>query len=196
MRLFVALDIDDAVRVKIAHFLEGVSGFAPEARWVRAESLHVTLKFIGEKSEKDAGEISQALARIKATVIDISLRGYGFFPTARSPRVFWIGVETDEKLNALASAVDSTLAALGAPREEHAFNAHVTLARGGNPRSGNKQRGKHPTYALRRLEEKLAPFPAPEFGTMTAREFFLYQSHLSPHGSKYTKLERFELGPA
>jgi len=47
--------------------------------------------------------------------------------------------------------------------------------------------------AFQRLQEKLSALPAPEFGTMTAREFFLYQSQLSPKGSKYTKLERFAL---
>ena len=50
MRLFVALDIDDAIRDRIARFLDGVRGFAPDARWVRPESLHVTLKFIGEQA--------------------------------------------------------------------------------------------------------------------------------------------------
>ena len=59
MRLFVALDIDDAIRGRIARFLDGVRGFAPDARWVRPESLHVTLKFIGEKPEEEV-ETNQA----------------------------------------------------------------------------------------------------------------------------------------
>ena len=50
MRIFIALDIDDAIRKRIELFMDGVRGFAPEARWVRPESLHVTLKFIGNKS--------------------------------------------------------------------------------------------------------------------------------------------------
>ena len=50
MRVFVALDIDDAIRQRLQLFLDGVRGFAPDARWVRPESMHVTLKFIGEKS--------------------------------------------------------------------------------------------------------------------------------------------------
>ena len=54
MRLFVALDIDDSIRGRIARFLDGVRGFAPDARWVRPESLHVTLKFIGEKPDGDS----------------------------------------------------------------------------------------------------------------------------------------------
>ena len=49
MRIFIALDIDDSIRERIKRFMEGVRGFDPEARWVRPESLHITLKFIGEK---------------------------------------------------------------------------------------------------------------------------------------------------
>ena len=52
MRLFVALDIDEAIRRRIARFIDGVSGFAPDARWAKPESLHVTLKFIGESPER------------------------------------------------------------------------------------------------------------------------------------------------
>ncbi len=56
MRIFVALDIDDAIRARLEQFLDGVRGFAPEARWVRPESMHVTLKFIGEKSSEVVDE--------------------------------------------------------------------------------------------------------------------------------------------
>ena len=55
MRVFVALDIDDAIRARLEQFLDGVRGFAPEARWVLPESMHVTLKFIGEKSSGGGG---------------------------------------------------------------------------------------------------------------------------------------------
>ena len=92
------------------------------------------------------------------------------------------------KLASLAATVDETLAQLDIPKEEHAFNAHLTLARGGQGSgSPRRQKGDSPNRSFQRLQEKLAALPAPEFGTMTAREFFLYQSQLSPGGSKYTK---------
>ncbi len=103
MRLFVALDIDDSIRVRIARFLDGVRGFTPDARWVRPESLHITLKFIGEKPEDDIASIRRALGVIAADAIEISFRGYGFFPSTRSPRVFWVGVKSGEsRLTSLA----------------------------------------------------------------------------------------------
>ena len=194
MRLFVALDIDDAIRTRIARFLDGVREFAPDARWARPEALHVTLKFVGEKPEDDVGKITRALAPLAADAFELRFRGYGFFPGARAPRVFWIGSEGGSKLTSLAAAVDGILAQLGMPKEEHAFNAHLTLARGGRGSGApHKQEGDAPNRTFQRLQEKLAALPSPEFGTMTAREFFLYQSQLSPRGSKYTKLERFAL---
>jgi RNA 2',3'-cyclic 3'-phosphodiesterase len=194
MRLFVALDIDDAIRDRITRYLDGVRGFAPDARWVRPESLHVTLKFIGEKSGEEVEKIQRALEVIAADSLEMIFRGYGFFPGARAPRVFWLGIEGGVKLASLAATVDETLAPLGVEKEEHAFNAHLTLARGaGGSGSPRWSKGDGPNRGFQRLQEKLAALPAPEFGTMTAREFFLYQSQLSPRGSNYTKLAGFAL---
>jgi RNA 2',3'-cyclic 3'-phosphodiesterase len=194
MRLFVALDIDSGIRERIARFLDGVRGFAPEARWVRPESLHVTLKFIGEKADDDIEKVKRQLQEITADGFEMNIRGYGFFPGTRMPRVFWIGVEADSKLTFLAATVDKSLATINIPKEEHAFNPHLTLARSkgrsgatGRPNSSSRVR------RLQRLQERLVALSAPEFGTMTTREFFLYQSQPLPDGSRYTKLAGFPL---
>jgi RNA 2',3'-cyclic 3'-phosphodiesterase len=193
MRLFVALDIDDAIRNRIARFLDGVREFASDARWARPESLHVTLKFIGEKNEEEVETIKVALETIAADRFEMNFRGYGFFPSARSPRVFWIGIESGATLSFLAALVDDRLASLDIPKEEQTFTPHLTLARSGSSGSPRRQRADRPNRNFQRLREKLAALPAPEFGTMTVREFFLYRSQLSPGGSKYTKLAGFAL---
>jgi 2'-5' RNA ligase len=191
MRIFIALDIDEAIRHRIARFMDGVRGFAPDARWVRPESLHITLKFIGETAPENVDQIKEALKAVEANAIEMNIRGSGFFPGAKSPRVFWLGIEAGPSLAALASTVDDRVAALGIAKEDHPFSPHLTLARGGSgsPRSGidGFKRSFQP------LQEKLAALPVPEFGTMTAREFFLYQSHLSRGGSRYEKLAGFTL---
>jgi 2'-5' RNA ligase len=194
MRLFIALDIDDAIRERIARFVEGVSGFAPEARWMNPESMHGTLKFIGEQPEPAVDQIRHVLGTITAATTEIHFRGYGFFPTAKSARVFWIGMEASPRLVALATAIDAKTASLGIPKEERAFSPHLTLARGaGGSGSPRWHKGDCPNRSFQRLQEKLSALPTPEFGTMTPREFFLYQSQLSPTGSKYTKLAAFAL---
>jgi RNA 2',3'-cyclic 3'-phosphodiesterase len=194
MRLFVALDIDDAIRGRIVRFLDGVRGFAPDARWVRAESLHVTLKFIGEKNGEEMERIKQALEMITADAFEMNIRGYGFFPGPRAPRIFWVGIDAGPKLASLAATVDERLASLNIPKEEHKFNPHLTLARsGGDSRTRRQKKPDSAAGNFQQLQEKLAALSAPEFGTMTAHEFFLYQSQLSPGGSKYTKLAAFAL---
>jgi RNA 2',3'-cyclic 3'-phosphodiesterase len=194
MRLFIALDIDDATRAHITRFLDGIHEFVPDARWVKPESLHITLKFIGEQSEEKVEAIKRALETITGKMVELNIRGYGFFPTSRMPRVFWIGIDPGNELTALAAAVDEKLSVLGIRKEEHAFSPHLTLARGG-AKSGSprKQRDDRANGNFQRLQEKLAALPPLEFGTMTAREFFLYQSQLSPGGSRYTKLAGFAL---
>ena len=194
MRLFIALDIDDAIRDRIARFMEGVQGFAPDARWVNPESLHVTLKFIGEQPDAAVEQIKDTLRTASADTTEIHFRGFGFFPTAKSARVFWIGMEAGPQLGSLASLIDDQMASLGLPKEGRAFSPHLTLARGpGGSGSPRWRKGDGPNRAFQHLQEKLGSLPAPEFGTMTPREFFLYRSQLSPKGSKYTKLERFAL---
>jgi len=86
---------------------------------------------------------------------------------------------------------------LGIPKEARVFTPHLTLARAAG-RSGSPQRGKGdgPNRIFELLQKRLGTLPAPEFGRMTARKFFLYQSQLSPKGSKYTKLARFDLKQA
>jgi RNA 2',3'-cyclic 3'-phosphodiesterase len=190
MRIFVALDIEDPIRKRIERFIEGVRGFASDARWVRAESLHVTLKFIGEKPAEVVEAIKHALSTVRGDAIEISFRGYGFFPGVTAPRVFWVGVEAGPQLPALATAVDERTSALGIPKEEHPFSPHLTLARGGG--GSRAQRGRKSNFW--QLQEKLAALPTPDFGTMTAREFFLYQSQLLRGGARYSKLLGFPLG--
>lgn len=195
MRIFIALDVEHPIREAIQRFMQGVRGFAPHARWVRPESLHVTLKFVGEKPVEAVEELRQALSGVRGEVFDLTFRGYGFFPTARSARVFWVGIETGSQLAMLASAVDEITSTLGIPRENHAFSPHLTLARGGGRSAGpgwHKDDAANKNFKI--LQDKLSAMPAPEFGRMTAREFFLYESELMRGGSRYTKLARFPLG--
>jgi 2'-5' RNA ligase len=98
----------------------------------------------------------------------------------------------------LAVAVDQQSARLGVPKEDRAFSPHLTLARGGvrgtrSSGSPHQHKEDRPNRSFERLQEKLAALPTPEFGTMTAHEFFLYQSELGRGGSRYTKLSRFAL---
>jgi 2'-5' RNA ligase len=194
MRIFVGIDVDGEIRTKIARLLPGVCGFAPDARWVRPESLHITLKFIGEQKPEQVAAIAERLQLVKGKTAEIRFAGYGFFPTAKAPRVFWIGIQVGPELAELASSVDCALAELQIPREDRPFSPHLTLARGGGASGSPKWRkGDGPNSAFAELQKRVAAMSELDFGTMTAREFFIYQSQLSPGGSKYSKLHGFPL---
>ena len=202
MRIFIGIDLDPEVRARISLFLEGVEGFAPDARWVRPESLQITLKFIGEQTPERVEAITERLRRVQGSAFEIRSAGYGFFPTAKAPRVFWIGIQAGPQLAELAESIDMATAELGIPREERPFSPHLTLARAGaagrrsaGRRSGSPKwrKGDRPNAVFAVLEKRLAAMGEVDFGTMTAHEFILYQSQLSPKGSKYTKLQRLPL---
>jgi 2'-5' RNA ligase len=194
MRLFIGIDLDPDLRTRIERFIEGVQGFATNARWMRAESLHVTLKFIGERPQEHVEALTQRLRRVESGSFELRFTGYGFFPTVKAPRVFWIGIQADAHLAELAANIDAATSELGIPREDRPYSPHLTLARAGG-RSGapNWRKGDAPNAAFSVLEKRLAAMGELDLGRMTAREFILYQSELSPRGSQYTKLQRFPL---
>src|SRR5229473_8586363 len=109
MRIFVALDIQEEIRKRLQHFMDEVRGLVPGARWVTPESLHVTLKFIGEKPETAVNQIKEVLGSINAEPFQIRFRGAGFFPTAKAARVFWVGIEGEAGLADLAAKVEKSL---------------------------------------------------------------------------------------
>jgi 2'-5' RNA ligase len=178
MRTFIALDIPGDIRARMMEYLERARRLAPKARWARPEGLHVTLKFVGEVSDAHVREMTTALSAVKAPTFQVSFEHVGFFPNPKSPRIFWIGVQGGQALPQLAATVDATL---GLPREDKAYRPHLTLARAGSAGS------------LKQLLPLLTPEAPPRFGTMTAQEFWLYQSEPQRGGSRYTKLERFGL---
>ncbi len=183
MRTFIAIDITAEIRERLIEFVEKHRPLFANARWIRPEGAHITLKFLGEIDLEQKDRIEAALSRVKATPFDIRVRGVGFFPGTRAPRVLWAGTEAGEPLAALASYVEKELAPLGFAKEKQAYRPHLTLAR------LDPKKTKNSASAAQDLIER----PQPDFGTMTATEFFLYQSKLSPHGSHYAKLARFVL---
>ena len=151
MRIFIGIDLDPEVRGRISRFLEGVQGFAPDARWVRPESLHITLKFIGEQTPERVEAIAERLRRVKGGEFEIRSGGYGFFPTAKAPRVFWIGIQAGPQLAELAEKIDMAVAELGIPREDRPFSPHLTLARAGAGEDRARRNGAKATGPTQRL---------------------------------------------
>jgi 2'-5' RNA ligase len=159
---------------------------AETLRWSRPEGLHITLKFIGEISESQLSEVERRLTRMPAVpAFTISVRGSGFFPSAKRPRIIWLGVEAGEELSHLARAIDAELGRMDIPAEARAYRPHLTLARAEG------------TEPLNKLQDQLNRLGRIDLGTFTADEYFIYQSQPSHGGSIYTKLFRIAMnGPS
>jgi 2'-5' RNA ligase len=185
MRTFVAIDIPDEIRRKIQDIIEALRVAATNVRWSRAEGLHLTLKFLGEIPPTKLEGIKTSLAAVHLHApLALRVQGIGYFPNERSPRVIWLGLEGGAELRELAARVEENLQPLGFPKEDRPFTAHLTLGRLPTP-------GKIASVQeLLRQREPLA------LGSFTATEFFLYESKLSPGGSVYLKIARFEISPA
>jgi 2'-5' RNA ligase len=190
MRFFVALDIDPEIRERIARFRNQMRMFAPDVRWVGPETFHVTLQFLGET--KKADEIRRALKEVKTNPVQLTFRDAGFFPNPKAPRVFWVGIESDQHLETLADSVARATRPLGFERDAGPYTPHLTLARAGSGRP-RPVPGERPASGLQRVRDELAKLPSPDFGTMTAHEFYLYESHLSPEGARYEKRASYPL---
>ncbi|MGA2370758.1 MAG: RNA 2',3'-cyclic phosphodiesterase [Candidatus Korobacteraceae bacterium] len=190
MRLFVALDIEPEIRKRIGEFRNQMRTLAPDVRWVGPETFHVTLQFLGETMKLD--EIRGALQAVKIAAVPMAFRGAGFFPNPKSPRVFWVGIESDEHLQELANSIGAAVEPLGFERDAGPYKPHLTLARAGSGRP-KPIREEHSAPGLPAVRVKLESLAPPEFGRMTAREFCLYESKLSPTGAQYTKLAQYPL---
>jgi 2'-5' RNA ligase len=184
MRVFVALDIPEHVRNAIADYVRELAAVRGGARWVRTESMHVTLKFVGETSPEKVESIRAELAGVKSNAaVQLSFRGTGFFPNARHPRVFWAGIESSSNLEEIAREIEARLERLGIPREQRAFQPHLTLARFKSEE------------CLPQLLAALERLGAREFGECICREFHLYESRLGRSGAVYTRLATFPFLP-
>jgi len=188
MRLFVAIDVPESIRALVAQTGELLKAAAPDARWVRPESMHLTLKFIGEQPDENAEAIKSALAKVRVrSAVKLQLNSLGFFPRKRFPTVLAVSVlplpasgGAGSSLGSLADKIEFHLEPLKIPREARGFRAHLTVAR-------LDPRANHAALAAA-LEQ--GPMRA-DFGTFETSEFHLFRSQLQRSGAVYAKLATF-----
>jgi 2'-5' RNA ligase len=180
MRTFVAIELPESIREALAREQARFRAACPDARWTRPEGIHLTLKFLGEITARQEAQVKEVLGRMDPFEgFSVRAQGFGFFPGAKRPRVFWAGLDAPPDLARLAAQVESTLAPLGFPPGKRAFNPHLTLARFKIPRPQP------------RLEVLVAAQNNPLLGSFEVSEFFLWESRLLPGGAEYQKLARF-----
>jgi len=184
-RLFFALELPAGVKDSLAQIQRRLKASRADVRWVRLESIHLTLKFLGNVEAGRVEELISAAGPAAAACPPLRLRpaSAGCFPRLMSPRVVWTGLEGDlEPLGRLAAGLEAALAELGFPPEGRPFSPHLTLGR------VKSSRGR---VELIETVRGLWDFQGPEF---TARELILFRSQLDPAGAVYTPLRAVPLG--
>ena len=164
MRAFFAVPLDDALRPGLAAVQEDLRAAGAEVSWVRPESLHLTLKFLGEVPDQARFDLP------RFAEFELELADVGEF----DGRVVWAGCRGDVgPLREVASALEEAGESVGVPREKRRFSPHVTIGR---------IRSRRQLSALR---EKMKRWQGHVFGPWPVRRVVLFRSETSPRGSVY-----------
>ena len=169
-RLFVAIDIPREIRDALTRF----AGELPAARWVPADQLHLTLRFIGDVGPQTFAAIKGAVSGLRFPGFPLELRGVGHFPPGKHPRVLWVGVAPNDALGQLHQDLELALIDTGLAPEERPFSPHLTLAR---------LRESAPA-SVGSFETKHCELVFPSF---EVREVVLFSSVLTPQGAIHSK---------
>jgi 2'-5' RNA ligase len=170
--------LPESVRAGLQLYLssvsENVSGFA----WVRAENLHLTLRFLGHIDPAQVEAVGSALESVRGRAFGVRLGGLGSFGGRNHTRVVWLAVtEGQQDLTDLASQVEQATVRAGLPGEGRPYRAHLTLGRA-------RARGGAPRPELP---------PPPQLPDFRVADFVLYQSTLRPGGALYQPLRTYRL---
>jgi 2'-5' RNA ligase len=184
MRLFIAIEIPDEIKQRMAEVQRRLQDTSVDAGWTRPEGIHLTLKFLGEVPEAKVRDIINGLQHAAEVVgpFRLEVGGVGTFPSPKNARVVWVGVSGDvEKLARLQSSVEETISEIGFERDKRAFTPHLTLGR-------TKYLRSRDTW-LKALDEvkdiRLSGFDVAAVSLM--------KSELKPSGAVYTEVGRIEL---
>jgi len=189
IRTFIAIPLPRPLLGKLADLQRQLERQVPHrsVRWVRPESIHLTLKFLGDTLVERLPEIKRALATVArhAPACTFAVEGVGCFPNPRRPRVVWVGVqEPTGRLAALQDAIEEVLTPFGYEPEGRGFTPHLTLGR---------VHRKAPRSDVAQVGAVVAGIEVGLLAEVPADRFALIRSVLKPSGAEYTTLEEFVL---
>jgi len=186
MRLFIALFPPENVVEEIENVLKRCHR-NKGVRWVGRESLHLTLKFLGDVAPETRPEMESALSALcrKQSPFSLQCRSWGLFPHLRKPRIFWTHLEGDrETVSRLAGLLADEMVSHGFAKEDRDFVPHLTLGRA---------RGAVPSTLVEQFGKLFDGFQTAMFQVNSIQ---LVQSHLSAQGVRYEILRSFPFGPS
>ena len=181
IRAFIAVELPSGLKNELAELETQLKKASPPVvKWVEPNSIHVTLKFLGEISEDSIEELMLAIEETAQGILPFQLevRGVGAFPNLERPQVLWTGVKGElEKIAQLQKRIESNTEQLGSPRESRAFSPHLTLGRVRDEAGPNERR---------RLGKLLADTTFTALHNVDVDAVNLMKSQLTPGGAIYS----------
>lgn len=183
IRIFIAVNIPESIRNEVFNLQKILRDNNGDIKWVRPESMHITLKFLGNVQEDRIDDIGICIkdAVKQVSPFNVLIKGTGAFPNDRRPRVLWVGIKNEEKiLSVLAERIDRSLGKLDFKMEGRKFSAHLTLGR---------------VRSLKNINKIIRIMHTEGFNSsaFTVHEVIIVKSELKPDGAVYTILKRIKL---
>jgi len=188
IRSFIAIELPEEVKSALQRLQAELT--LPQYTFVKCvapESIHVTLKFLGNISPQKVAEITKVMEQASQGVspFQLQITDVGAFPNMRQPRVLWVGIKGElDKLIAWQKRIDNGLAPLGFAKETRPFAPHLTLARVRENCSPGDRRG---------LGELVIKTPVEVDYKVAVNSLSLMKSQLSPGGAVYSRLAEVKL---
>ncbi|ACZ62341.1 RNA 2',3'-cyclic phosphodiesterase [Dehalococcoides mccartyi] len=187
VRTFIAIELPPELKTALGSFQNSLSIPTQAVKWVNPESMHLTIKFLGDTQLGQISNIIKGLEKAAQVCSSFSLctNRIGAFPSLSSPKIIWLGLEGEiEKLNTLFAEVEKNISGLGFPAEQREFAPHLTLGR---------LRESASKIDLQTAAETLKTTPPVPKTSFKATHIHLFKSQLLPAGPIYTKLAKISL---
>jgi 2'-5' RNA ligase len=191
IRAFIAIELPAPILAQLEQVESRLRPLLPPdcLRWVKPDSVHLTLKFLGQVPSDQIDIISSALRNSVAALhsFELEVGGAGCFPNLQRPRVMWVGIQEEApggRLSAVQRAVENSIAPMGYPTEPRAFSPHLTLGRLARDVSSSD---------LRKIGEVVRASAVGSLGHWTVSQVALIKSDLRPSGAVYTTLAHMPL---
>lgn len=171
VRAFIALPLPETTRRVIGNLQQELAKALPGMRWVKPETIHLTLAFLGDIAEDSLEKLGSSMLSIGGLQppVTATFSGLGAFPSLSKPRVVWLGLDGGRTLSQIHGALVSELRTLQLPIDNRPFVPHLTLGRSRKPLPG-----------ARRILES---FRDRDCGSAQLDQLILYESRLGPRGA-------------
>jgi len=185
IRTFIAISLTPELKIELRKMVDDLKPITRDVRWVKPDSIHLTLKFLGNLSGDQLQKVFSGMDIAQAKfpgIFSVDVAGTGCFPSTRRPRVLWVGVKGEEleKLRFLQHLIDSSLTEQGFAAEDRNFSPHLTVAR------------VKAAEQLKNLMERFSRYPFPGV-ELPVREVYVMRSDLKADGAVYSVQKTYKL---